>query len=166
MQDNPILYAGLDVSQLKSLVIKPSLEALGLCSPAAVNLMTGTALAESRAAYLHQLGGGPALGLWQMEPETHDDCWKNFLNFPAQSKFATALHRMIAADLSPVEQLVGNLRYACAMARIKYYRSPRALPEFDDADALSVFHKTIYNSNDGAADAADNIPLFAAAIAA
>src|SRR5258708_26545125 len=28
-----------------------------------------------------QLGGGPAVGLFQMEPTTHDDCWTNFLNF-------------------------------------------------------------------------------------
>lgn len=65
---------GLDVGQLKHLIVAPALAALGLGGDSAVNLVTGTALAESRAAYVRQLGGGPALGLWQMGPATHDDC--------------------------------------------------------------------------------------------
>ena len=156
---------GIDLSQLKGLIVRPSLASLGLDSPAAENLLTGTALAESGCRFLHQIDG-PALGLWQMEPATHEDCWENFLRFPAQSRLATALHRMVAADLPSADQLVTNLRYACAMARVRYYRSPHALPDADDAEALSAFHKTVYNTSAGAADAARNVPLFAAAIAA
>ena len=41
----------------------------------------GTITQESRATYVKQLGNGPALGLAQMEPATHDDIWINFLKY-------------------------------------------------------------------------------------
>jgi len=157
---------GLDVRQLKYEIVRPTLIALGLWSSAAENLLTGTALAESRAAYVRQVGGGPAVGLWQMEPATHDDCWKNFLNFPEQSHLAAICTRMLAPDLSAAAQLTTNLRYACAMARIRFYRASEALPPATDAAGLSAYHKAYYNTSLGAADAAANVAFFAKAIAA
>src|SRR3546814_18753812 len=62
-------------------VIRPTLEKLDLYSPAAANLLLGTALTESTiggATCLVQKGG-PALGIYQIEPATHLDCWRNFL---------------------------------------------------------------------------------------
>lgn len=157
---------GLDIRQLKYDVVRPTLQALNLVSAVAINLLTGTALAESRAAYVRQVGGGPALGLWQMEPATHDDCWKNFLNFPEQSHLAAICTRMLAPDLSAAAQLTTNLRYACAMARIRFYRVRDALPASTDAAGLSAYHKAYYNTSLGAADAAANVAFFAEAIAA
>ena len=158
--------SGLDTRQLKTLIVTPTLQALHLASPAAINLVTGTALAETRAAYVRQIGGGPALGLWQMEPATHDDCWTNFLNFPAQSHLATVCTRMRAPDLAATAQLVTNFRYACAMARIRFYRVREALPASTDAAGLSAYHKVHYNTAQGAADPAANVAFFAEAIAA
>lgn len=40
--------SGIDAGQLKHLVVAPALAALGLDGDVAVNLVTGTALAESR----------------------------------------------------------------------------------------------------------------------
>lgn len=153
---------GLDISQLKHEIIAPTLQAIALDGPAAVNLVTGIALAESRAAYLRQFNG-PALGLWQMEPATHDDCWTNFLNSTAQS----VLRGRIEGLLSPeprLTQLVSNLRYACAMARVRLFRAPAPLPSATDAVALSAYHKQFYNSVLGAANAGANRVLFQAAI--
>lgn len=157
---------GLDVRQLKTEIVRPTLFAIDLWSLAAENLLTGTALAETRAAYVRQVGGGPALGLWQMEPATHDDCWQNFLRFPAQSRFATDIRAMLGGDISQVEQLVCNLRYACAMARIRYYRAQEPLPHATDATGLSAYHKAHYNTALGTADPTANVVFFAEAIAA
>lgn len=71
---------------------------------------------------------------------------------------------MLAPDLPRCAQLVSNLRYACAMARIRYYRVSAPLPEAKDAAALSGFHKQYYNTFGGSADAAHNIPCFVQAI--
>ena len=69
----------LDADQFTRLIIRPALKIIGLDFRAAEELLLGTALQESRLTYLHQLGGGPALGLFQMEPGTHDDIWTNYL---------------------------------------------------------------------------------------
>lgn len=158
--------SGLNLAQIKNEIVRPTLDYLGLGGNAAVNLLTGTALAESDTTYLRQIGGGPALGLWQMEPATHDDCWVNFLCFPAQSRLATKLEAMLAPDLPRQQQLITNLRYACAMARIRFYRVREPLPAADDPAGMSQYHKRWYNSPLGAANALGNIPDFKAAIAA
>ncbi|MXV44301.1 hypothetical protein GS501_04475 [Saccharibacter sp. 17.LH.SD] len=158
--------AGLDLSQLKAEIVRPTLKAIGLWSLAAENLLTGTALVESGGVYLRQLGSGPALGLWQMEPFTHDDCWQNFLKFPAHHSLADAILAMQSHDQTPSGQLVSNLRYACAMARVKYLRAPAPLPSAQDAIDLSSYHKRWYNTQGGAADEVANIPHFADAIRA
>ncbi|GBQ84022.1 hypothetical protein AA13595_1303 [Gluconacetobacter johannae DSM 13595] len=155
---------GIDPAQLKWRVVAPTLAALGLGGDAAVNLLTGTALVESGGVWLAQLGGGPALGLWQMEPATHDDIWRTFLPDDRFAEIETRVRRMTCSDLPRVQQLVGNLRYACAMARLKYYRAPDALPAANDAAGLSVMHKRVYNTMRGAADPTTNIAAFAAAI--
>ncbi|XQZ98796.1 hypothetical protein ACOZ4Y_02380 [Komagataeibacter rhaeticus] len=61
---------GLDLTQFKLGIVAPALDMIGLGGAAAINLLTGTALAESGLTYVQQNGGGPALGLWQMEPCT------------------------------------------------------------------------------------------------
>ena len=155
---------GLDVSQLKNLVVQPALEALGLGGETAINLLTGTALAESRCAYVRQIGGGPALGLWQMEPATHDDCWNNFLCYPAGRRFSRVLQGMLGTDQPKSAQLVSNLRYACGMARIRFYRASEALPVEGTAAELSGYHKRNYNTLAGAADPVANTAFFRQAI--
>jgi hypothetical protein len=155
--------SGLYLSQLKAEIVTPVLTTIGLASPAAINLLAGTASAESECVYLRQLGGGPALGLWEMEPATHDDIWANFLN--ARIDFAVPIRRMTTTDIPRVRQLISNLRYACAMARIRYYRSPLPLPAANDAVGLCTYWKGIYNTalGAGAADAT-HIAAFQAAI--
>ncbi|WP_336717574.1 hypothetical protein [Asaia bogorensis] len=160
---------GIDTSQLKQFVVIPTLQQMGsgFASMAAINLVVGTALAESNAAYLRQVtntGFGPARGLWQMEPFTHDDCWSNWLRFPAQSKAATSIRAMIGNVPAVADLMIVHLAYACAMCRVKYFRAPAALPRFDDAEGLSQYHKQFYNSALGAADPVANVAHFREAI--
>ncbi|MCP1244032.1 hypothetical protein GOB86_10795 [Acetobacter lambici] len=157
---------GLDLGQFKALLVRPALEHMGLGGSAALNLLTGTALVESGLVWLRQNGGGPALGLWQMEPATHDDCWRNFLAF--RPALATALRQLggEGAGVGRADLLVGNLAYACAMARIVYARAPRVLPMPADSAGLSAYHKQFYNTPLGAADSQRNVALFAQAVAA
>ncbi|MHC5804382.1 hypothetical protein ACYTX7_09245, partial [Streptococcus pyogenes] len=71
----------MDAKQLKVLVIGPTLKTIGLYSEAADQLILGTIFQESRAKYLKQLGNGPALGVIQMEPNTYNDIWDNYLKY-------------------------------------------------------------------------------------
>lgn len=157
---------GLDLAQFKALVVRPVLAQPGLGGSAALNLLTGTALVESGLVWLRQNGGGPALGLWQMEPATHDDCWQNFLAF--RPMLAATVRRLggAACGVGSAGLLVGNLAYACAMARVVYLRAPCELPAPAESAGLSAYHKKYYNTALGAADAQRNMALFAQAIAA
>lgn len=156
-----MIAPGLHLGQFKALIVRGTLAQIGLAGDAAVNLLTGTALVESELYFLRQMGG-PALGLWQMEPATHDDCWQNFLN--TQPQLGQSI-RMLAGRRNPtVALLITNLAYACAMARVKYLRAAPPLPAATDAAALSAYHKRIYNTARGAADPIRNTPFFQQAI--
>ncbi|GBQ91007.1 hypothetical protein [Gluconobacter albidus] len=159
--------SGLNLSQVRSLIVRPALQALGLWSLAAENLLMGTMLVESGGVYLQQAGGGPAVGLWQMEPVTHDDCWENWLCAPGRSRQATALRQMIGYLAPSAALMIWNLKYAAGMARIRYQRVSAPLPAADDAQALCAYWKTHYNTAGGGGAVNDNhIALFQAAIAA
>lgn len=149
--------SGLSIDHLKYDVVEPVLTTLGLMSTSALNLVTGTALVESQCVYLKQLGTGPALGLFQMEPATEQDIWTNYLAYQHDLK---AKVQSLLSPGATTAQLVGNVPYAAAMCRIKYLRAPDALPSAKDAAGMAAYHKTIYNTAGGAADAETNTPLF------
>jgi hypothetical protein len=160
---------GINVTQLKQDVIEPVLQLLPLpYSLAAVNLLAGTALVESNAGeYLKQLGGGPAVGIFQMEQATHDDCYNTFLNYISHSELKHAVISFLAAEpVLPMDQMAGNLFYAAAMCRIKYFRCPTPLPNATDALGLATYHKTWYNTAAGATQVSQSELLFQQAISA
>ena len=73
----------IDLNQFKEFIIIPALQVVELYQPESVELVLGTCIQESHLQYLKQLGGGPALGVIQMEPATHEDIWDNWLLFGA-----------------------------------------------------------------------------------
>lgn len=149
----------MNLEQLRELVVRPTLKHLSLWSQAAENLVLGTALVESKAEYIHQVRG-PALGLWQMEPATHDDIHANFLAF--RKDFAAKLAELTtsAAITSGANEMVGNLYYACAMCRIHYRRVREELPPPDDAEGHASFWKRHYNSSLGSGTVERALPHF------
>lgn len=136
----------INAKQLRELVIRPTLKFIGHYSQAAEELLMGTAAVESNLGeYLHQIGGGPALGIFQMEPATHDDIWKHYLQYAASLSGAVTM-------LTPkreAKQLIGNLYYAAAMARVHYLRDPHLLPPADDVEAQARYWKRVYNTRLG-----------------
>jgi len=143
----------LDIKQYTAEIVIPTLEHLALYSKAAENLIVGTAVQESHLTYLRQVGGGPALGVCQMEPATHDDIWENYLSY--RSELKNRVDRLLAPYKPKVEQLVGNMPYAVAMTRVHYMRVPHALPSADDAEALGQYWKAHYNTEQGAGTVAE-----------
>lgn len=138
-----------DARQLREYVVRPVLVRLNLWSLAAENLVVGTAVHESRLDYLKQLGRGPALGICQMEPATHDDIWQNYLAY--HPGLASRVEQLIAPWPVPrSSQLVSNLAYAVGMCRVHYRRVPTALPKADDTVGLGAYWKTHYNTHLGA----------------
>lgn len=111
-----------DVKQFREKIVRPVLHGIGMWNENAEELMMGTAAAESLGGtYLVQQGNGPALGIYQMEPKTHDDIWQKWLpNHPA---IANNLMQSCMMAMKPrADMMVYNLYYATAMARLQYWR--------------------------------------------
>jgi len=144
------MMLGLHPFHLVTEVIRPTLQYLGdkYNSPAAQQLLLGTAIVESDGLRaLHQYGNGPARGLWQMEPATLMDHSIWLEDQPALHAKVAALQCVAFSDWA---QLSGNLYYACAMARVHYWRVTEPLPEANDIAALGRYWKAHYNTAKGA----------------
>lgn len=142
----------IKVEHLRELVIRPVLQDLHMYSPAAENLLLGTAAQESMLGYfLKQSPSGPALGIYQMEPATHGDIWDNYL---AYDEDLSSLVRGLASQhhftRNPHEELITNLAYATAMCRLHYRRVKQGLPAADDIHGLALYWKQHYNTFKGA----------------
>jgi hypothetical protein len=134
------------VKDFKAYVIKPALVKIDMYSPAAEELLLGTALQESRLMFLRQLGPGPARGVFQMEPATHDDIWKNYLAYRQElaMKVGRLGHQMTA------DAMMTDMLYAAAMCRVHYLRVPARLPEQGDYEGQAAYWKEFYNTFEGA----------------
>lgn len=153
----------MDPQQLKDLIITPTLQALDLFSVSAVNLILGTAAQESQFKYIRQLGGGPALGIYQMEPATHDDVWDNYLAY--RTELAGKLRALASQKLfydHAADEMIGNIYYATAMCRVHYLRVTDPLPATDDIVAMGNYWKLHYNTPQGngtAREFVDHFPM-------
>lgn len=159
--------SGLYLPHVYTLWVKPALLAL----PASLNTLAaqqgvlGIGNTESAGyRYIQQIGNGPALGFWQMEPATHNDLWLNFIRF--RPALQTALDKLLGGQPPTPQRLVDTPLYAAAMCRVQLYRSPLALPAAHNATAWAQFWKTQYNTIKGAGIAAQAVPFFQAAMVA
>lgn len=141
---------GIASNHLRLYVIRPLLKKIGLWSESAENLLLGTAAQESSLGmYLHQING-PALGIYQIEPATHLDIWLNFLDFRPALKIV--MQNLVSKKFSlqnPSSELIGNLYYSTAIARIIYFRAPFKLPRASDIAGLAEYWKIHYNTSLG-----------------
>ncbi len=134
----------INIPQFRANIVRPTLEAIGAHNRVAEDLVLGTALQESNLHYLRQLNQGPARGVYQMEPATHDDIWEDYLAFRAELR--THVSAFLAPEQGRVDQLVWNLAYATAMCRVHYLRVPHPLPDPGDIRAMGEYWKRHYNT--------------------
>ena len=153
---------GLDARQLLIHVIRPTLKYIGWHSLAAEQLVLGTGITESRLRYLKQIGSGPALGIYQMEPNTFDDLIDNYLKYRPEYQAIESLRDQRPTTHS--EEIIYNLAYATAMTRAHYRRQKAALPLAGNAQAMSMYWKRYYNTHLGAGDPIEAAPHFKYAI--
>ena len=141
-------------------VIRPALGMIDLGGRGAEELMLGTAIQESQLVYRMRQGGGPARGLWQMEPETLTDCFINYLNSRSRRGLRTSVLNLLPLDMRigrtaqyPSEALVRALascdRFACGMARVQYLRASAPLPKEGAIVEQADYWKRNYNTYKG-----------------
>jgi len=144
-------------SQVKECIVIPVLKQMSIpYSEEAVELLLMTIAHESNGGeYIKQIEG-PAYSIYQIEPATYKDILENYLAYRAD----------LEADLArwgacgEAEEMIGNMNYATAMARIHYWRVSEALPvldrsqvelEYDFLVELAHYAKDHYNTHLGKA---------------
>jgi len=152
----------MQAKQLLDYIIKPTLEYMGgnYNSKNAQMLLLATAAIESDCGYDIKQINGPALGVWQMEPDTHDDIFANCdvmqdVNND-MSKFKYEVLGLAPTynsdeDFEAVNSdLIESPKYACAMARLKYSMDKEPLPDHKEIFEIYRYYKRIYNTPLGA----------------
>ena len=142
----------MNAQQLHDYIIKPTLEYMGgnYNSKSARFLLLCTAAIESNCGYYIKQVNGPALGIWQMEPETHDDIWAVCdALYGSLGQMMPNLTNAHAGELNHI-YMIANPMYACAMARLKYSMDSEPLPDYNNFRAVYDYYKRIFNTPLGA----------------
>jgi len=145
---------GISASHLREYIIEPVLNYLNLKEDreVAVKLLLGTAAQETNMGlHLKQLKGGVGMGIYQVEPATYNDLFKNV--FPRYQLTLAKIERLRGdfKDYGPFDMhpMIGNLYYQTAIARMVYWRWPTPLPENPKLLDLAHYWKTWYNTGEG-----------------
>ena len=103
----------------------------------AVRLLLMIAAHESRGfVCCKQLNGGPALGLFQMEPATFDFV----MGYLKRTNKFPGINRNL-----PFERLLIDVEFAAAMARVYLWTEPTGLPGADDLEELAQYASDFWN---------------------
>ncbi len=149
----------LDCSQFRAYIIEPVLSKIQAYSKDAEELLVFTCAAESLGGTLLAQVGGPALGIYQMEPNTYTDIWTNYIR--ARNQLATLMALHFGCNRIPdVERLVYDLHFATAMTRIHYLRCSGKIPKADDVEGLWEYYKQHYNTPKGKAKQDESIKKY------
>lgn len=145
----------MNSQQLHDHIIKPTLEYMGKSynTPEARLLLLATAAIESDCGYYIKQVNGPALGIWQMEINTHVDIWENCDSL-RNSDLAISIGKLEIESPVNISELITSPAYACAMARLKYSMDSEPLPKItgvriDDEISFYEYYKRIYNTKHG-----------------
>ena len=120
---------------------------MGLYSKDAVDLVYKTGNAETGYRHLKQMGGGPAIGFWQVEPATLIDIMDNYVKF--RPKLAVRL-TSLGFDKRDMEvRVMGNIALQAVFCRLKYKRDKYPLPKSNDLKGQAEYWKRVYNTHLG-----------------
>lgn len=109
-------------------VIRATLRQIGEWSPAAENLLLGTALAESGDDA--RLRRGRRLGIYRISPATHRVIWDCYLiDHPELASRVRGLAGQHGFLRDPHGELATNLKYATAIAWMRYRQRQVRLPD-------------------------------------
>lgn len=155
--------------QLRKLIIQPVLKTVFTYDQKSEDLLVGTVAQESRGgSFLFQQGTNPdlfeslqknilAVGIYQMEPKTHDDLWKNYLN--SHKELSAKIISFCKIPENPTADIMlYNLYYATAMARTHYLRVKDPIP--DTLLLQAQYYKKYYNTSGGSATVTEYINNF------
>ncbi len=133
-----------------------TLKGTGLYTRDIHNLLLGTAASESDFGFLNKQVKGPAVGIFQMEPATHNDIWEHWIG--QKPKLKKHVEATMWKNVPKIVQLRYNLNYQIIMAAVHYHRINSVTKcldhkKFKDQKDykwwLAWVHKKVYNTKLG-----------------
>lgn len=137
---------GICPTELKLLVIRPTLKYLGEYSKEAETLLVATAAMESSMGF-HLKGSKKRLGVFQISPQNHQRVWDHYLakdpELASKVRGLASQHEFLR---NPHDELATNLRYTTAIAWMIYKRKARPLPKSSDIEAIAKYWRRHFHS--------------------
>ena len=141
----------INPTQLRDLITRTLKQIPSGYSSDAVKLLMMIAAHESDLGkYIKQVNG-PALGIFQIEPATHDDVWTNGDSCEVN---ASRLGYVWECDATSA-RLEYDLQYQILIARQKLFMISEPLPSGDDEIAMANYCKKYWNTDLGKATSED-----------
>ena len=144
---------GICAEELRHYVVRPTLKHLKMWSPAAENLLLGTAARESELGFHIKQDNHQALGIYQISPRMHRNIWDYYL---AGKSDLSSLVRGLASQREflchPHHELATNLSYATAIAWMIYHRTGKTIHSMEEDDIKSfgkLWHNHFHRHNPG-----------------
>jgi hypothetical protein len=141
----------IDRDQLRDVIIKPALIAIGLYSEDAVSLLLGTCAQESQLGrYLVQQGIGfkGGIGIYQIQALSYNSAWNKQVECSTAMKAKIRLYLGYQGQPAP-ERMASDLSLATIMCRLYYYGIHQPLPKADDIQGQAEYWKKYYNTSMG-----------------
>jgi hypothetical protein len=113
-------------------------------------LLLGTAAVESGFVHLRQIGGGPALSYFQIEPDTAKWLLGEYLPRRQPKMHSVIRDRLNGRAIT--DALVEDQIFAAMLCRMRYWAVPAAVP--DTLLGQAAYWKQWYNTQGGAGTAA------------
>lgn len=155
----------ISCKQFRTFVIQPALNAINYYNPDLEELLVAIVGHESKGGcYIHE-EDGPALGIYQMEPRTHDDLWMNHILKLRFSDGLKIYDNIISSNYLKVnvirdfngnmigkpdsKLIIYNMFYSTQMAAVFFHRVGRDLPKRNDPLQIAAFWKLYWNTPQG-----------------
>ena len=123
------------------------LQTMDMYSKDAFCMVMRTGMAETGFRHLTQMGDGPALGFFQVEPKTIMDTMDNYVNY--RPKIEECLCELGYADSEVAYRVTSNIALQVAFCRLKYRRDKKAIPPASDLEGQAKYWKRVYNTRLG-----------------
>ncbi len=141
----------MDAEEFLTQSIQPVTKQMDMYSNAAEKLLLMTACHESGGFKYRAQVGGPALSYYQIEPNSLNDLYDNYLAYRPDRE--ALVNSFLPDGMERLDALENDDDYATAVARMMYARVSEALPAEDDDVAMSEYCKKYWNTEAGAATA-------------
>ena len=139
---------GICATELKSCVIKPTLEYFGVWTDATETLLIATAATESDLGYHLQSNMEHGYGLFNITAEEHNSVWDDYLALkPDLASKVRGLAGQRSFLNNPHQELSTNLAYATAIAWFMYEQSGEVVPAKNDVIRMAEYWCRYFHPN-------------------